>query len=112
MTQNIFATMRERVLAALRADLPDLPEDTIARIEVTPTREAAHGDMATNAALVAAKPARRRPRPLRQVWPAGSNQRPSGRQRTICPCGRPQPSHRPPARSNRTRRLISGQSIG
>ena len=64
MTQNIFATMRERVLAALRADLPDLPEDTIARIEVTPTREAAHGDMATNAALVAAKPARRRPQDI------------------------------------------------
>ena len=64
MSHNIFADMRERVLAALRAELPDLPDDIAARIEVTPTREAAHGDMATNAALVAAKPARRRPQDI------------------------------------------------
>ena len=36
----------------------------------------------------------------------GSNQRPSGKQRMVSPCGRPQLSHRPPARSNRTCRLI------
>ena len=61
MTHNIFALMRERVVAALRTVLPDLPEEALARVEVTPTREAAHGDMATNAALVVAKPARRKP---------------------------------------------------
>lgn len=61
MTQNIFAVMRERVLAALAAAVPGLPEDAVARVEVTPTRDPAHGDMATNAALVVAKPARRKP---------------------------------------------------
>ena len=58
---NIFATMRDRVLAALATVVPDLDPATAARVEVTPTREAAHGDMATNAALLAAKPARRKP---------------------------------------------------
>jgi arginyl-tRNA synthetase len=44
--------------------LPGLPDDVRAKIEVTPTRDAAHGDMATNAALVAAKPAGKNPRDI------------------------------------------------
>ncbi len=40
---------------------PGLDPALLARVEVTPTREAAHGDMATNAALIAAKPARQPP---------------------------------------------------
>jgi arginyl-tRNA synthetase len=59
MTNNIFAAMRERVLAALAGVLPELDPAALARVEVTPTREAAHGDMATNAALVVAKAAKR-----------------------------------------------------
>ncbi len=61
MTDNIFSTLRERVIAALRAIVPDLPEDVAARVEVTPTKDQAHGDMATNAAMVSAKPARMKP---------------------------------------------------
>ncbi len=61
MTDNIYATVRDRVLEALLDAVPDLPPETLARVEVTPTREAAHGDMATNAALIAAKPARQPP---------------------------------------------------
>jgi arginyl-tRNA synthetase len=61
---DLFAEMRVHVLAAVHATLPDLPEDVAARIEVTQTREAAHGDMATNAALVAAKAARMPPAKL------------------------------------------------
>src|ERR1700733_3878507 len=61
MTQDLYATMRDTVLAALRDIVPDLPCDIAARVEVTPTRDPAHGDMATNAALVAAKPARQPP---------------------------------------------------
>jgi arginyl-tRNA synthetase len=61
MTQDIYAAMRDTVLDALRAIVPDLPDDIAARVEVTPAREQAHGDMATNAALVAAKPARQPP---------------------------------------------------
>ncbi len=61
MTTNIFADLRTRVIAALATVQPDLPADILARVEVTPTRDPAHGDMATNAALLAAKPARRKP---------------------------------------------------
>ena len=61
MTDNIFTTIRTRVLHALEAAYPGLDPALLARVEVTPTRDAAHGDMATNAALIAAKPARRPP---------------------------------------------------
>ena len=61
MTDNIFATIRTRVLDALLASYPDLPAELAARVEVTPTRDPAHGDMATNAALIAAKPVRQAP---------------------------------------------------
>ncbi|HEY7578912.1 MAG TPA: arginine--tRNA ligase [Acetobacteraceae bacterium] len=58
---DIFAVMRVAVVDALRALVADLPDDVVARVEVTPPRDPAHGDMATNAALVAAKPARQPP---------------------------------------------------
>jgi arginyl-tRNA synthetase len=58
MTNDIYAQMRATVLAALRNVVADLPDDVAARVEVTPAREPVHGDMATNAALVAAKAAR------------------------------------------------------
>ncbi len=58
---NIFADIRTIVLAALRQVLPDLPDDVAARVEVTGTKDPAHGDMATNAAMVASKSAGRKP---------------------------------------------------
>ncbi len=58
---DLYAEMRARVLDAVRATVPTLPDDVAARIEVTPAREPAHGDMATNAALVAGKAARMPP---------------------------------------------------
>jgi len=61
MSDNIFADMRLCVLAALRQAVPDLADEVAARVEATPTRDPAHGDMATNAALVASKAARRKP---------------------------------------------------
>ena len=64
MTHNIFADLRTRVLAALQTVVADLPADIAARVEVTPTRDPAHGDMATNAALLAAKHARRKPQEI------------------------------------------------
>jgi arginyl-tRNA synthetase len=64
MSHNIFASVRGRVLAALHAAVPGLPAEVAARVEVTPAREAEHGDMATNAALVAAKAARRKPQEI------------------------------------------------
>ncbi len=61
MADNLFALTRRRVVEALSRIVPDLPSEIAARVEVTPTRDPAHGDMATNAALLAAKPARRKP---------------------------------------------------
>jgi arginyl-tRNA synthetase len=67
MNENIFATVRSAVLAALHQAVPDLPEEVAARVEVTPTKDAAHGDMATNAAMVASKAARRKPAEIAQA---------------------------------------------
>jgi arginyl-tRNA synthetase len=64
MTNDVYAQMRETVLAALHSIVTDLPDDIAVRVEVTPTRDPAHGDMATNAALVAAKAARQPPAKL------------------------------------------------
>ncbi|HET6184072.1 MAG TPA: arginine--tRNA ligase [Acetobacteraceae bacterium] len=58
---DLFASLRADVAEALRALLPGLPDDIAARVEVSPPREAAHGDMATNAALLAAKAAKQPP---------------------------------------------------
>ena len=58
---DLYARLRETVLAALTQIVPDLPAEIAARVEVTPTRDQAHGDMATNAAMVSAKAARQPP---------------------------------------------------
>jgi arginyl-tRNA synthetase len=58
---DLFAALRADVADALQTLIPDLPAEVAARVEVSPPREASHGDMATNAALLAAKPARQPP---------------------------------------------------
>ncbi|MFL5281737.1 MAG: arginine--tRNA ligase [Rhodopila sp.] len=58
---DIYARLRQTVLTALIDLVPDLPAEIAARVEVTPTRDPAHGDMATNAAMVSAKAARQPP---------------------------------------------------
>lgn len=61
---NIFADLRAAVLAAIAAEQEagGLPAGLdLARIDVEPTRDPAHGDAASNAALILAKPARRNP---------------------------------------------------
>jgi len=67
---NIFAVVLERVRAAVDAlaaegALPAALDRS--RILVEPPREAAHGDMATNAAMVLAKPAGKKPRDLAEA---------------------------------------------
>jgi arginyl-tRNA synthetase len=65
--QNIFAAVLAKVRAANDALIADgvLPAGIDqSRIVVEPPREAAHGDMATNAAMVLAKDARKKPREL------------------------------------------------
>jgi len=64
MQENLFAELRAHVVAALTEIVPDLPPEIAARVEVTATKDEAHGDMATNAALVASKAARRKPQEI------------------------------------------------
>jgi arginyl-tRNA synthetase len=68
--QNIFAAVLDKVRAANNALVADgvLPHATDqSRIVVEPPREAAHGDMATNAAMVLAKDAGKKPRELAEA---------------------------------------------
>ena len=64
---NLFAEIRSLVIDSLQqmqtqGDLPDgLSFDAVT---VEPPRDAAHGDMATNAAMVLAKPSKRKPRDI------------------------------------------------
>ena len=66
--------MRVHVLTALRADLPDLPDEVAGRVEVTPARDAAHGDMATNAAMVSARHAAQKPADIARQLAARLNE--------------------------------------
>ena len=63
---NIFATVHERVIAATSALTGSgaLGALDLSRVLVEPPRDATHGDMATNAAMVLAKDAKKKPREL------------------------------------------------
>src|SRR5712691_4837057 len=68
--QNIFAVILDRVRAAAnelaqQGVLPNAIDQS--RVVVEPPREAAHGDMATNAAMVLAKDAGKKPRELAEA---------------------------------------------
>src|SRR5664279_1404246 len=62
---HLFATMLARVHAACASVLG--PQADLARIVVEPPRDASHGDMATNAAMVLAKDAGKKPRELAEA---------------------------------------------
>ncbi|MBJ3785558.1 arginine--tRNA ligase [Devosia sediminis] len=59
---DIFALFTTRVTEALRADYPQLDAELLSRVVVEPPRDAAHGDLSTNAAMVVAKPLGKNPR--------------------------------------------------
>jgi arginyl-tRNA synthetase len=64
---NVFAFFRERIVAELQALVASAalpPGLDFARVSVEPPREASHGDISTNAAMVLAKPAAMNPRAL------------------------------------------------
>ncbi len=64
---NALATIEARIAAALETLKSDgtLPPDLdTANVDLEPTRDAAHGDLASNAAMVLAKPARKKPRDI------------------------------------------------
>lgn len=67
---NLFADLRAAVIAALEAMTAEglLPAGLDFRaVSVEPPRDPAHGDMATNAAMVLAKPAGERPRDIAEA---------------------------------------------
>ncbi|WP_299653665.1 arginine--tRNA ligase [uncultured Tateyamaria sp.] len=67
---NLFADIRALVLTNLAAmvEAGELPADLATQnVTVEPPRDAAHGDMATNAAMVLAKPAKMKPRDIAEV---------------------------------------------
>ncbi len=61
---DIFALYEGRVADALTASYPELASkgEILARVVVEPPRDAAHGDLSTNAAMVVAKPLGKNPR--------------------------------------------------
>jgi arginyl-tRNA synthetase len=64
---NVFQDFRDRVRAAAEkaiAELPGGPEADFSRLVVEPPRDPSHGDLASNAALVLAKPLGLKPRDL------------------------------------------------
>src|SRR6187455_2675967 len=67
---NIFATVHARVIAANEALIASgaLPALDLSRVVIEPPRDATHGDMATNAAMVLAREARAKPRDLAEKF--------------------------------------------
>ena len=64
---NVYALVHDRILDALKALQADgaLPAGLdFSNVEVSPPRDAAHGDLATNAAMVLAKAAKMKPREI------------------------------------------------
>jgi arginyl-tRNA synthetase len=70
---NALATIEKRIAAALESMKTDgtLPaEIDTSSVDLEPTREAAHGDLASNAAMVLAKAARKKPREIAEALKA------------------------------------------
>jgi arginyl-tRNA synthetase len=59
---DVFALVATRVSDALKALYPEVTAESLARLVVEPPRDPAHGDVATNAAMVVAKPLGKNPR--------------------------------------------------
>ena len=79
-TTTLYAAYADTIEAALSALVADgtLPEGTsFANVTLEPPRDAAHGDLATNAAMVLAKPAKTNPRALAEALAAKLEAEPS-----------------------------------
>jgi arginyl-tRNA synthetase len=61
---DVFAVFAARVSDALQKLYPEVSEELLARVVVEPPRDAGHGDLSTNAAMVVAKPLGRNPREI------------------------------------------------
>ena len=61
---DVFAIYADRVSAALKSLYPEVTGEVLARLVVEPPRDATHGDLSSNAAMVAAKPLGKNPREI------------------------------------------------
>src|SRR5436305_5384336 len=61
---DVFAAFSTRVTNAVHELYPELGEDVLARLLVEPPRDAGHGDLSSNAAMVVAKPLGKSPREI------------------------------------------------
>ena len=61
---DVFALFASRVSASLKELYPEVTEELLARTAVEPPRDAGHGDLSSNAAMVAAKPLGKNPREI------------------------------------------------
>jgi arginyl-tRNA synthetase len=61
---DVFAEFQARVTGAVTDLFPGIDADLVGRIVVEPPRDAEHGDLSTNAAMVIAKPLGRNPREI------------------------------------------------
>ena len=61
---NLFKDFEQRIRAVVLAFAPDAAAEAVARINAEPPRDPAHGEVATNAAMVLAKPLGMKPREL------------------------------------------------
>src|SRR5690606_30918859 len=59
---DVFALFSARIGNAMQVLFPQVGADLLARIVVEPPRDSAHGDLSTNAAMIAAKPLGMKPR--------------------------------------------------
>ncbi|WP_181706920.1 arginine--tRNA ligase [Chthonobacter rhizosphaerae] len=64
---NVFQVFGDRIRAAIRGLDLGVAEADLGRVAVEPPRDASHGDIATNAAMVLAKPLGRKPRDLAEA---------------------------------------------
>ena len=61
---DVFAIFADRVSAALKSLYPEVTGEVLARLVVEPPRDTTHGDLSSNAAMVAAKPLGKNPREI------------------------------------------------
>jgi arginyl-tRNA synthetase len=59
---DVYAEFHQRIASALTAEFPSVDTALLARFTVEPPRDASHGDLSTNAAMIVARPLGRSPR--------------------------------------------------
>src|SRR3954470_10566021 len=94
---NIFSDFNERIRALIEAlgiNAKDGGSLDLSRVSVEPPRDPAHGDLATNAAMMLAKPAGQPPRVLAERLAAALNADPDAEGGEA---GGPRLVHFPPA---------------